>query len=391
MRTIEERSQGRRQIVLSFGAEPERDPMIKIRVVSHRGKPPTTPREVCLDETGGTMGRLETNQVVLPDPERHVSRVHARIVHRPDGYFILHQGSNPILLNGAKLRLGDQAPLNDGDELVVSPYRLQVAVPPSGAGGDTPILSDGAAQQATIERGLSASMSDGRDAASSPLAAQSCPTQSIEQSLASGGAVDFDLAAGPAGDADSSDVPSSRAELFFSWETDMSWHRATPEEGQPPVKALAMEVGDLVRADDLGASSHPQYSTLEPIATKVSPATADDVGRGPFQPQPGCRSGGNVSFVDVSTRAAIEGALRRFSPEYLEQRLKQRTLLDSVLSINRKAKLWDLFTSMYPQIAREAREEICRAVTMERLTPRDSQMSTANDTDTANDTEVGGS
>ena len=102
--------------------------MISIRVVSHRGRPPANPVEVRLDETGGTIGRLESNQLVLPDPERHISRVHARILHRPDGYFILHQGSNPILLNDATLRIGDQAPLTDGDELAVSTYRLRVSL-----------------------------------------------------------------------------------------------------------------------------------------------------------------------------------------------------------------------------------------------------------------------
>ena len=71
------------------------------------------------------------------------------------------------------------------------------------------------------------------------------------------------------------------------------------------------------------------------------------------------------SHADTSLRAAIDEALRRFSPEQLEQRLKHRTMLDSVLSINRKAKLWDLFTHMYVEIALEVQEDVHRVLARE--------------------------
>jgi predicted component of type VI protein secretion system len=110
------------------------DAMLKIRVVSHGGRPPDTPLEARLDRSGGTIGRLATNQLVLPDPERRVSGVHARITCGPNGYLVLREGRNPLLLNGTPLRAGDQAPLRDGDELAVSSYRLRVSLTDRGAG-----------------------------------------------------------------------------------------------------------------------------------------------------------------------------------------------------------------------------------------------------------------
>ena len=56
-------------------------------------------------------------------------------------------------------------------------------------------------------------------------------------------------------------------------------------------------------------------------------------------------------------RAAVSGILDRFNPDRLEKRLSQRTIIDSVFSLNRRAKLWDLFTERYNDISHEAEED----------------------------------
>jgi FHA domain-containing protein len=53
----------------------------------------------------------------------------------------------------------------------------------------------------------------------------------------------------------------------------------------------------------------------------------------------------------------LAGVLARFNPENLEQRLTQKTVLDSLLPMNRRAKLWDLFSEMYHEISREAEDD----------------------------------
>ena len=56
-------------------------------------------------------------------------------------------------------------------------------------------------------------------------------------------------------------------------------------------------------------------------------------------------------------RAALAGVLDRFDPEELERRLTQKTVIDTLLPINRKAKLWDLFAERYKEISHEAEED----------------------------------
>ena len=61
--------------------------------------------------------------------------------------------------------------------------------------------------------------------------------------------------------------------------------------------------------------------------------------------------------VVAGMRAAMEGLIARFDPATIEQRLMDRTLLDSVLPGNRKARLWELFGETYGELAREAEDD----------------------------------
>jgi FHA domain-containing protein len=56
-------------------------------------------------------------------------------------------------------------------------------------------------------------------------------------------------------------------------------------------------------------------------------------------------------------RAALAGVLARFGPEELEKRLKQKSFLDGLVPMGRKARLWDLFAEMYGEISREAEDD----------------------------------
>jgi len=56
-------------------------------------------------------------------------------------------------------------------------------------------------------------------------------------------------------------------------------------------------------------------------------------------------------------RAAIEEVLARFAPPELSKRLTEQSMLDDLLPMNRKAKLWDLFLERHAALAGEARED----------------------------------
>lgn len=95
--------------------------MIVLRVLSYNGAPVDGP-QAQFDELGGTIGRADNNQLVLPDPERTISRVHARIVFRSGAYAVVDNGSNPISVNGLPVGTGREQPLGPGDQLQIGGY-----------------------------------------------------------------------------------------------------------------------------------------------------------------------------------------------------------------------------------------------------------------------------
>jgi FHA domain-containing protein len=56
-------------------------------------------------------------------------------------------------------------------------------------------------------------------------------------------------------------------------------------------------------------------------------------------------------------RAALAGVLERFDPELLEGRLTGQSVLDALLPMNRKAKLWELFLQHYRVIRSDAEDD----------------------------------
>lgn len=99
--------------------------MILLTVISYNGVPGEA-LSASFDELGGTIGRAEGNQLVLPDPERSISRVHARVVFRGGRYAIVDNGSNPIAVNGQSLGAGREQTLQPGDEVQIGGYLLKV-------------------------------------------------------------------------------------------------------------------------------------------------------------------------------------------------------------------------------------------------------------------------
>jgi FHA domain-containing protein len=100
--------------------------VITLTVIAFNDAPADGTLQVRFDELGGSIGRAASNQLVLPDPERMVSRVAAQVVYRNGGFAIIDRGSNPISLNGRALASGREAPLAAGDRLRICGYELRV-------------------------------------------------------------------------------------------------------------------------------------------------------------------------------------------------------------------------------------------------------------------------
>lgn len=101
--------------------------MIQIQVITYSGMPSARLISATFDELGGNIGRAEGNALVLSDPGRSISRIHASIVCRGGNYFIRGLGSTmPVYLNEQPLNNGQDTLITDGDRIRIGDYVMQV-------------------------------------------------------------------------------------------------------------------------------------------------------------------------------------------------------------------------------------------------------------------------
>lgn len=75
------------------------------------------------------MGRSPENDIVLPDPDRVLSKRHCMIEDHNGNVVVVDISTNGTFLNYGKVPLGPTpTPLNDGDVLSVGPYELLVSI-----------------------------------------------------------------------------------------------------------------------------------------------------------------------------------------------------------------------------------------------------------------------
>jgi len=103
--------------------------MMRIRVISLHGQPLAQEIAHDFDEAGGTLGRAETNQLALPDPQRHISRLQGRIVCRAGRFELINQGANPINVDGHPIANGSAAPIGPGTRIEIGGYLMEASGP----------------------------------------------------------------------------------------------------------------------------------------------------------------------------------------------------------------------------------------------------------------------
>jgi type VI secretion system FHA domain protein len=120
--------------------------MITLTVTQFNGAPYVgAPLSASFGPAGGTIGRAPTNMLVLPDPEKTISRVHVEVVCRAGQFLLIDRGSNPVAINGNLLAPGQEAAVRGGEELLVGAYLLRVdaamQAPPPPAPRDDPFAA----------------------------------------------------------------------------------------------------------------------------------------------------------------------------------------------------------------------------------------------------------
>ncbi len=100
--------------------------MITLTVTSFNGTA-VSDLACAFDELGGTVGRAPTNQLVLPDPERSISRVQAQVGFRSGAYFLTARGAIVMVHNGKSMPVSGEVQLAAGDQLEIGGYRIAVS------------------------------------------------------------------------------------------------------------------------------------------------------------------------------------------------------------------------------------------------------------------------
>ena len=88
----------------------------------------------------GTIGRDTSCAVILNDPTKHVSRVHATINERDGAYFLtINSKVNHVLVNGRPFRFGQTTQIQSGDQIGLPPFELRVSQTSSAVAAPIPV------------------------------------------------------------------------------------------------------------------------------------------------------------------------------------------------------------------------------------------------------------
>jgi type VI secretion system FHA domain protein len=384
---------------------------LTLRVLSYRNQP--VPGAACAHfaDTGGSLGRSAENDLVLDDPGKYISRVHARVLCRGGGFYLEDMGSNPSLVNERPLGKGREIMLEHGDRVVIGDYQLQAEVEASPGQPEEPVfvppppLPDVLAGASILDSGVDAGGYD-------PLGLNLFGEPAAPARAADSDHLSPELAALPAASAPSAfaipDDYDALADLM---------PRAAPPVAPVPLAAPSVDAdGEVLQALLRGLGlpgiklNRPAAEVAESVGAMLREATAGTIDvlmaraltkkesridvtmlavreNNPLKFFPnadgaltqmltGAMAGylppvqamagafddlrAHELAVIAGMRAALGAVLHRFDPAMIEARLAVPTVMDKMLASNRKAKMWDRLVELYGEIAREADDDLQR-------------------------------
>jgi predicted component of type VI protein secretion system len=309
--------------------------MLSIRVVSRAGEPPEAPLAATFGPDGGDIGRGADCTLVLPDPERRISRKHAVVAWRDGRAFLRQLGLGvPVELDGRLLGADAESPLGEGAEIRIGPYVLRADAPPpappalpvepppaaapSRRAEDMDLLLDD-----TEPTPLAAAVEALYDGLGVPMPAR---RPSVDQTRLIGGLL--------------------RATVAGTLELLAARNIAKRELGANPTMLQVRQNNPLKFSPDVDAA----LSHLLGPAQRGFVAPLDAV---------------NDAFDDLRAhelavlagmRAALDSVLARFDPAALEQKL-DKSMWASVMPAARKARLWELHAEQYAQTMRDVEND----------------------------------
>jgi type VI secretion system protein ImpI len=376
--------------------------LLALSVISGQGASLGSSAFKVFDERGGSIGRIDSNDWALPDPERFVSSRHA-VVRFQDGAFCLEDvSSNGTFLNGPDRAVSRSEPvrLKDGDRLFIGDYEIMVQLieesAPATGRGPAPIQAPPPAESVPLGTvDPLAVIGVGASAAGTPAVSQPEPVTPVTPvtpvapvarvapaaRVAPVAPVAPVVRVAPAAPAASS-TPQAEADAASALDQGardlLTALGLDPRAVEP---AIAAQLGEIVRTVVEGMievlraraevknnfrMSMTSVRVVENNPLKFS-LNADDalhnlfVKRNPgyLGPLEAFREGfQDIAFHELAMlagiRAAYQAMVAKFSPAHLEETYAGNVRRNSVLPIGGRPKLWDMYCAQFGNIEKDS-------------------------------------
>jgi type VI secretion system FHA domain protein len=317
--------------------------MLIVNVVSLDGQPLTEELRGKFGVLGGTIGAIEGNTIVLPDPQGRIGALEANIITGPRGYVIRNCGASPLQVNGTPVANSAEAPIAPGDEVTIGPFLLRVAPadpPPAPPPPPAPV--------ATAQSPAAAAAPAAPAPAVAAAPTSEVASEALLQALLAGMRVpSLDIPGGLTPEL----MKSLGALLREMTQGTIDLLRIRAEAKSRVHANLTMigsrEINPLKAAWDAEvALQHLLAPQREDMLDPLKAMT--DACKDLRQHDRGLVAG---------IQAALSGLLVRFDPAELEKRLSGNSRFDSMLPGGAKAKRWDMLVELYGDISVEAEQD----------------------------------
>lgn len=102
---------------------------LSLKITTYKGKSLSEPKLVAFPNGEGTIGRSDDNTLVLPDPDKFVSRHHASIKYENGIYYLTDSSLAGVFIdNEANPLRNDSTPLHNGTLLKVGEYEIEAII-----------------------------------------------------------------------------------------------------------------------------------------------------------------------------------------------------------------------------------------------------------------------
>ena len=361
--------------------------LLALSVISGQGASLGSSAFKVFDERGGSIGRLESNDWALPDPERFVSSRHATVRYQ-DGAFCLEDVStNGTFINAPDRAVSKSEPvrLRDGDRLFIGDYEIMVQLieeSAPAASGAAPIPASPPAAGVPLETvDPLALIGVGASVAVTPAVPQPEPVApaAAVAPAARAAPVARILPAEPPAAASMPHAETGPVAGLEPGARDLLTALGLDARAVEP--AIAAQLGAIVRAVVEGmievlraraeVKSNFRMSMTSVRVVENNPLKfsldADDalhnlfVKRNPgyLGPVEAFREGfQDIAFHELAMlagiRAAYQSMVAKFSPAHLEETYAGNLRRNSVLPIGGRPKLWDMYCAQFGNIEKDS-------------------------------------